>query len=119
MKRKNYTAGGYTFTRGEPSKTVQKKNTATDRNVIATAKKTGKAIFYVFGRGSNAKIDLDKLRVGTWTGKTKWSCTKARSSHHNFAGRNGRLDLWWNIDNQKWHGVNIGDNDIVRAKVIK
>jgi hypothetical protein len=42
-----------------------------------------------------------------------------RRSWHNMAGRNGRRDVWFRMAGRTWHGVNIGDNQIVRCKALK
>jgi hypothetical protein len=42
-----------------------------------------------------------------------------RRSWHNMAGRNGRRDVWFRMAGRTWHGVNIGDNQVVRCKVVK
>ena len=40
-------------------------------------------------------------------------------SHHNFAGRNGRLDVWFTHKGQRFHGVNIGDGQYLRVQRLK
>jgi hypothetical protein len=42
-----------------------------------------------------------------------------RQSWHNMAGRNGRRDVWFAWRGRNWHGVNIGDSDILRVNAIK
>ena len=59
--------------------------------------------------------------VGTWA-SSESDCVKVyhtTTSFHNFAGRDGRRDVWFTLDGSRWHGVNIGDNDIVRVKRCK
>jgi len=80
---------------------------------IETAMKTGKALLYLY------RDRTQSYSVGTWDGTYKFSCLKGKTSWHNFAGKDGRLDLWFKIKDQSWHGVNIGNNDIVYAKRIK
>jgi hypothetical protein len=54
----------------------------------------------------------------------QWDCNitpiRIKKSWHNMAGRNGRLDVWFYMPEDKsgkvWHGVNIGDNQILRVK---
>lgn len=42
------------------------------------------------------------------------------SSFHNMAGRDGRTDYWFTgPDGKNWHGVNIGDMDLVRCHRLK
>lgn len=85
---------------------------------IESALKTGKATFYISyklhegGKKSNYMIT-------TWDGTYKFPCIDISSSWHNFAGEDGRTDCWFKIQDQLWHGVNIGDNQIVHAKRIK
>jgi len=74
--------------------------------------KNGKGTFYHFRKDGYHF-------VGMWAGEEPRFPATVRFSHHNFAGKNGRRDFWFTINGQKWHGVNIGDNDIVRAKRLK
>jgi len=83
---------------------------------VESALKTGKATFYI-----SYKINENGLKsysVGTWDSTYKWPAT-IRTSWHNFVGKDGRRDCWFKIKDQCWHGVNIGNNDIVHAKRIK
>lgn len=59
--------------------------------------------------------------VGTWAAKDtdRIKVYHTTTSFHNMAGRDGRRDVWFNLDGKRWHGVNIGDNDIVRCKMTK
>jgi len=87
---------------------------------VEQAKKTGRGIFYLtWTQNPNDKIPgIKTYYVGTWEGSFKWNCY-IKSSWHNFAGRDGRRDCWFNLEGTPghlWHGVNIGDNDIVRCK---
>lgn len=87
---------------------------------VDQAKKTGKGIFYLtWTQNPNDKIPgIKRYYVGTWDGSHKWNCY-VKCSHHNFAGRDGRRDVWFNLEQEPgylWHGVNIGNNDIVRCK---
>lgn len=68
----------------------------------------GRAILYQY----------DGNRVGTWTGRHTWPISYSRKGNHNIAGK--RLDIWFTgPGGKRWHGVNLGDNDIVRCKRIK
>lgn len=80
---------------------------------IEAAMKTGKALLYLY------RDRTQSYSVGTWDGTYKFPCLKGKTSWHNFAGKDGRRDCWFNINGQRWHGVNIGNNDIVHAKRIK
>ena len=54
--------------------------------------------------------------VSDWPGTHKAQARHIRKSWHNFAGKDGRTDVWFNINGSTWHGVNIGDNQILRVK---
>jgi hypothetical protein len=73
------------------------------------------------GRALLYTRDIDgKAHVGTWDGSFNWPVSYQRSSWHNMAGKNGRTDFWFTgPDGKQWHGVNIGDNQIVRTRRIK
>jgi len=76
-------------------------------------KKRGRGILYLTKQGGN-------YVVGTWaSGADKISVWRARVSWHNMAGKDGRTDVWFNLDGSTWHGVNIGDNQICRVKRCK
>jgi hypothetical protein len=55
-----------------------------------------------------------RVHVGTWDGSFNWPVTCVREGRHNMAGT--RTDCWFTFEGQKWHGVNIGDNELVRCK---
>lgn len=55
--------------------------------------------------------------VSTWDGSIKVVCNWIRQSRHNWGLR--RMDVWFHINGQRWHGVNIGDNQICRVKRVK
>lgn len=77
---------------------------------IADAKamrETGRACLYLH-RVTN--------RVTNWPGTLDLPVTRTRRGRHNIAGE--RLDVWFAFEGQSWHGVNIGDNDIVRCKKV-
>jgi len=76
---------------------------------VEAARKKGRATFYI----------LQNKSVGTWDGTYTWPIKQIKTSWHNFAGLDGRRDIWFMIDDQQWYGVNIGDTDIVRAKRIE
>ncbi len=57
--------------------------------------------------------------IGTWAGTWKIETVYVKTSWHNFAGRDGRRDVWFNAFGHNWHGVNIGDNMILRCKTVK
>lgn len=53
----------------------------------------------------------------TPTHVTDFSChhkiplTRMRVSDHNFAGKRGRIDLWFVFEDRVWHGVHVGFNN--------
>lgn len=58
------------------------------------------------------------FKVSTWcsTGKPVYTYHE-RKSRNDFGTQ--RTDVWFMLDGSRWHGVNIGDNDIVRVKRCK
>jgi hypothetical protein len=59
--------------------------------------------------------------VTNWPGSLDYQVISIRSSWHNFAGQDGRKDVWFKDHNGKtWHGVQIGHwNDVCHVKRIK
>jgi hypothetical protein len=88
---------------------------------IESALKTGKATFYLFRskKCNDPWIEKYYLSVGTWDGSHRFEIIDIHKSWHNFVGKDGRTDCWFKIKDQLWHGVNIGNNNIVHAKRIK
>jgi hypothetical protein len=84
---------------------------------IEQAKQTGRAVFYFFP----AKVCADGFKrdfVGTWEGSFKFQVCNVNTSRNNWGAK--RTDMWFvGPDGKTWHGVNIGDNDILRCKRIK
>lgn len=68
----------------------------------------------------SAAIGLSRTgwKVTNWPGTLSFSA-EVRRSDHNIAGKNGRRDVWFDFDGYVWHGVNIGDNQILRCKRTK
>lgn len=55
-----------------------------------------------------------------WPGTLKIKAYYSRDSFHNFAGRNGRTDFWFNFEGKHFHGVHIGhNNECARVKQVK
>ena len=71
---------------------------------------TGKATLY-----------LNSGKITDWPGKLTFPVIgRVSRSWHNFAGRDGRRDVdFVGPDGFIWHGTNIGDNDVLRAKRTK
>jgi hypothetical protein len=83
---------------------VKAHNAALAAVEVEAMKASGRALLYLHG---------DK--VGTWESSYMWAVSRRRESRHNIRGT--RLDVWFTgPDGAMWHGVNIGDNDIVRCK---
>lgn len=76
---------------------------------LEAMKQTGKALLYMF------RDESGSISVGTWASKPyqRTSVWRARHSRNNWGCQ--RTDVWFNADGSTWHGVNIGDNDIVRC----
>jgi len=63
---------------------------------------------------------VNKYEVTNWPGSLRYPVLRFTIGDHNMAGRNGRLDVWFNgPDGHVWHGVNIGDNQLTRCKRTK
>lgn len=79
---------------------------------LQAMKETGRAILYLF------KSDTG-YSVGTWASEPfqRTAVWRRRHSINNWGAQ--RTDVWFNADGSSWHGVNVGDNDIVRCKRIK
>ncbi len=61
-------------------------------------------------------FDSSTRTVSDWPGVHKLPVSRVATSWHNMAGRDGRTDVWFHLDGSVWHGVNIGDNQILRVK---
>lgn len=72
--------------------------------------KSGRGLLYL------SELKDGHYSVSDWPGLNKLSPWRVRQSFHNMAGQNGRTDVWFNLDGSTWHGVNIGDNQILRVK---
>ena len=87
---------------------------------VENAMKTGRATFYIGYTQNQDDVYpwIKQYHVGTWDGSYRWPAF-VKTSWHNFAGKDGRRDCWFSINGQRWHGVNIGDNDMVHARRVK
>ena len=99
---------------------IKAHNLALAKLEVELALKEGKATFYYFKKYAGDKLypGIYTEHVGTWDGSYKWPAI-SKESWHNMAGKNGRKDLWFNIEDQKWWGKRIGSCDLVRAKRVK
>lgn len=73
-------------------------------------RETGRGILYLHYE------DKKPAFVSTWhtTPETRVKINNFRKGSHNIARH--RLDVWFYLDGKCFHGVSIGDNDIVRVK---
>ena len=68
----------------------------------------GSIILYVTESGSS-------YRISNWPGTLTFTPTQVRHGRHNICGT--RLDVWFDgPDRSRWHGVNIGDNQVLRCR---
>ena len=74
--------------------------------------KTGKSVLYISKRDG-------RYIVTNWPDTLNIAVSHVSISDHNFAGRNGRTDVWFWLDGFRYHGVNIGDNQILRINRVK
>lgn len=81
------------------------------RDMIAT----GRAVLYLVD--SQASVGR-AYTVQNWPGSLSLPVRYSKSGRHNIARR--RVDVWFTgPDGAEWHGVNIGDNQILRCRRIK
>ena len=76
---------------------------------LATIKAQGRGVLYLFH-------DTSGHSVGTWASKP---ADRLRVTWHIYSVNNWgvrRMDVWFWMDGARWHGVNLGDNDLVRVK---
>lgn len=84
-------------------------------------KDTGKAVLYLL-RHERWLKDSRSLpsyywEVQNWPGTLRFRC-EIKKGRHNLAG--SRIDAWFRgPDGKMWHGVNIGDNEIIRCRATK
>ena len=81
-------------------------------------KQTGKAVLYLLRheRYSKDKRSFPSYywEVQNWPGTLRFRC-EIKKGRHNWAG--SRIDAWFRgPDGKLWHGVNIGDNEILRCR---
>lgn len=87
---------------------IEAHNAAVAETEWANLVESGRGILYWDGRN-----------VSNWTGSISLPADRVSSSWHNMAGKDGRTDVWFRINGVRWHGVNIGDNQILRVKRVK
>lgn len=91
---------------------IEAHNSRVQAMEMEAMKQTGRAVLYLFS-------DAKGLSVGTWASKDfqRTPVIRSRQSSNNWGAQ--RTDVWFFATGSKWHGVNLGDNDIVRCKRIK
>lgn len=63
---------------------------------------------------------LKQWVVSNWPGTLKiLTCRNLSRTVYALGHRIGRHDVWFNYGGREWHGVNLGDNQIVRCKPLK
>ena len=77
---------------------------------LQSMKETGRALLYLF------RDEEGFLTVGQWASKEFQRTPVWRAKHSKNNWGTPRIDVWFNADGSTWHGVNLGDNDIVRCK---
>ena len=86
---------------------------------LAYMKREGKIVLYITERRSvdiNGELQRTPTRITNWPESLSFPVNRYHYSDHNMTGPNGRLDVWFHHDGHTWHGVNIGDNMILRCK---
>ena len=83
-------------------------NLALGRARLASMNANGRALLYLVDGGANG----DGMMVQDWSGVLRIKPTRVRKGQHNIART--RWDVWFMHEGQAWHGVNIGDNQILR-----
>lgn len=85
---------------------IARHNAELAKRELENMRMTGKALLY-FQSGNT---------IGTWDGTQRFGIRYKRESWTNWHCK--RTDLWFRdpSDGTTWHGVNIGDNDIVHCK---
>lgn len=86
----------------------------------------GRAVLYITHVPENKRCWCDaegthyvEYQAGTWASKSeeRFPCYNVRKSRNNFGAQ--RTDVDFSFDGSRWHGVNIGDNQILRVKRCK
>lgn len=58
--------------------------------------------------------------ITNWPGSLRFKAIRVSLSDHNMAGKNGRRDTWFvGPDGKVWHGVSVGNSDVLHAKRTK
>ncbi len=80
---------------------------------IEAMKANGRCVLYLWEHNGVP------IQVGTWasTVNERIGVMRYRTSRNNWGAN--RTDVWFRFDGSTWHGVNVGDNDIVRVRRTK
>jgi hypothetical protein len=93
---------------------VERHNRVVARDEIEAAKESGRALFYLGEYNSVQTWD------GSWKSNGVWSFRKSFQFVPNCMTQVTRTDCWFTgPDGKAWWGVNIGDNQVLRARRIK
>ena len=58
--------------------------------------------------------------ISNWPGSLELRAMNVRKSYgYGFGRRYDRYDVWFTFEGRQWHGVNQGDNQILRCKQLK
>jgi hypothetical protein len=82
---------------------------------VEALKKHGKGILYL--ATEKCADGFERSFVQSWDGSFKALVCNRNTSRNNSGAT--RIDVWFSLDGSNWHGVNIGDNDIVRVSRCK
>lgn len=82
-------------------------------------RETGRAVLYLSDvAGADPRGSCrDRLRVSNWPGSLSLPVLAVRASRNNFGAQ--RTDVWFRHEGREWHGVNVGDNQILRCRRLK
>lgn len=83
-------------------------------NEARNMRETGRAMLYLTHEDGEPRV----YYASNWPGSLKIRISGAvRHSHNNFGAQ--RVDVWFTFDGARWHGVNLGDNQILRCRRLK
>jgi hypothetical protein len=86
------------------------------RAEMESLRKNGVGMLYLFTQKPEGCARAYPHQVGTWASADheRFTVARYRTSRNNFGAT--RTDVWFYLDGKTWHGVNVGDNDILRVK---
>jgi hypothetical protein len=75
--------------------------------------KEGKAVLYLTAKGPSG---IEDWTAGNWPGSLTFPVHHVKEGSHNWRNVQ-RIDAWFvGPDGNTWHGINLGDSDILRCK---